>query len=277
MAELTLPAGVLRYRDTGGGDPVVLLHGLLQDGRVWEPLVERLHRDFRCIVPDLPLGAHRAPMRVDSDLSIKGVGQVVADLIEALGVRRVTLVGNDTGGAIAQIAAARHAERIGRLVLTSCEAFDNFPPTIFRMLAPAARMHALSVLLAPLRWRAARRLPTGYGRLTHDPLPHHLIDDWIAAYFSDRGVRRDTRAFVASLGERNLLCEIADELAGFTGPALVAWAADDALFPVSHAERLASALPAARVAVIERSRTWVMRDQPHRTAQLIRDFIHGTA
>ncbi|TDC84298.1 alpha/beta hydrolase [Micromonospora sp. KC606] len=276
MAELTLPAGALRYRDTGGGEPVVFLHGLLQDGRVWEPLVERLRPDFRCIVPDLPLGAHRAPMRPDVDLSIKGVGQVVADLIEALGVRQVTLVGNDTGGAIAQIVAVRHAERIGRLVLTSCEAFDNFPPPIFRMLAPAARVGVLSVILVPLRSRAPRRLPSGYGRLTHEPLPHHLIDDWIAAYFSDSGIRRDTRAFVASLGERNLLCDIAEELAGFTKPALVAWAADDRLFPVSHAERLALALPDARVVLIERSRTWVMRDQPQRTAELIRDFIRGT-
>lgn len=276
MVEVALPLGALRYRDAGTGDPIVFLHGLLQDGRVWDPVVERLRNEFRCITPDLPLGAHRTAMHPHADLTTEGVGRLVADFLEALELRDVTLVGNDTGGAIAQVVAARHAERLGRLVLTSCDAFDNFPPKIFRALAPAARAGLLSIILAPLRFRTARRLPSGYGWLTHGPLPHHLIDDWIAAYFADKDVRRDTRTFTASLGDRDLLCGIAAELSHFRKPALVAWAADDRLFPVEHAERLGRVLPDARVAFIESSRSWIMLDQPQRTAELIRDFIRGT-
>lgn len=277
MAEVALPAGTLHYRDTGGGPPVVFLHGAFQDGRVWDPLADLLRAEFRCLTPDLPLGAHRTPMRPGADVSAEGVGRLVGDFLDALDLREVTLVGNDTGGAIAQIVAARHPARLGRLVLTSCEAFDNFPPPLFRALAPAARLGVLSALLTPMRLRAARRLPSGFGWLTHGPLPHHLIDDWIGAYFASSAVRRDTRSFVASFGNRRLMLEVAGELPAFSKPSLVAWAADDKHFPVEHATRLGQVLPDSRVAVVDDSRTWVMVDQPHRTAALIEEFVRSTA
>jgi pimeloyl-ACP methyl ester carboxylesterase len=274
MPHATLPAGTVHYRDAGAGQPLVFLHGLLQDGRVWNEVVDRLAGQFRCVVPDLPLGAHRTAMTPGADLSVAGVAAVVVGLIEHLALRDVTLVGNDTGGAVAQLVVADRPDLLARLVLTSCEAFDNVPPAIFRTLPVAARLGLLPVVLSGLRIRGLRGLPTGFGRLTRNPLPHDLIDDWITAFYGNPGVRRDARQFVTSLGDRGLLTRITEDLAAFPGPSLIVWAADDRLFPPAHAARLGRLLHAARVEMVENARTWVMVDQPERTADLIRQFVH---
>jgi pimeloyl-ACP methyl ester carboxylesterase len=121
----------------------------------------------------------------------------------------------------------------------------------------------LTALIAVLKARPARSLPTAYGWLTRGDLPHDLIDQWVGAYFAQQGVRRDLRRLTAALGDDDFMTQIAAELAGFTRPALLAWAADDKFFPVEHARRLAAILPDARVELIPGSRTWVMRDQPN--------------
>jgi len=138
-------------------------------------------------------------------------------------------------------------------------------------------MGALTLLLASLKARPARSLPSAYGWLTHRQPPHELIDGWIANYFADKAVRRDTRRLTAAMGEDAFMSQIAPELARFTKPGLLAWAADDKFFPLEHARRLAGILPDARLELIEGSRTWVMRDQPQRTAHLIGRFARRTA
>jgi pimeloyl-ACP methyl ester carboxylesterase len=270
MPHATIGASTLQYLDQGTGEPIVLLHGLLQDSRVWTPLLDRLSNEYRCLTPDLPLGAHRT---VAGDGTMDAVARLVVEFLDQLALGPVTLVANDTGGVIAQIIAARHPDRINRLVLTNCEAFDNVPPPIFRGLPIAARLGLLPLALAPLKIRALRRLPVGFGWLTNGELPHDLIDDWLAAYFGSRAVRRQTRSTVASLGNRRLLTDLHDELARFDRPTLVVWAAEDRLFPVRHAAELGRLLPRATVEVIEGSRTWLMRDQPDRAAEVIRTFL----
>ncbi|MEW1547333.1 alpha/beta fold hydrolase [Streptomyces tsukubensis] len=276
MPQLTLDQGTVHYRDTGEGEPVLLLHGYLMDSRLWEPVVDRLAPDFRCIVPDLPLGAHRTPMNPGADLSLAGIARLVADLVAALGLPRVTLVGNDLGTAVAQLAAVRHPERISRLVLTSGECFDNCPSPWFRSLAPASRVPGLLALaFRGLGLRGVRRMPFAFGLLTKGPLPHDLIDDWLGAFFADPGVRRDcvkvTRGIVPAA-----LLEPAERLAFFDRPTLLAFAREDRLFPYAHGERLAALVPGARLEAVLDSRTWLMRDQTELTARLIGDFIRST-
>ncbi len=272
MSHVELPHGALHYEESGDGAPIVFLHGYLMGARLWDPVVHRLEDQFRCLVPDLPFGAHPAPMRPDADLTTAGLGRLVADFLDALDVSDVTLVGNDSGAAIAQVVAARHAGRLGGLVLATGDAFDNYPPKPFRPLIAAARAGTLTPLLALLKARPARSLPTAYGWLTHGDLPHDLIDQWVAAYFADKGVRRDLRRLTAALGDDEFMNQIATELAAFTDPALLAWAADDKFFPAEHARRLAAILPNASVEPIPGSRTWVMLDQPERTAALIAEL-----
>jgi pimeloyl-ACP methyl ester carboxylesterase len=162
-------------------------------------------------------------------------------------------------------------------VLATGDAFDNFPPRPFRPLITAARARTLTPLLAVLKARPARSMPTAYGWLTHGDLPQDLIDRWVAAYFADKGVRRDLRRLTAALGDDEFMTQIAAELAAFTKPALLAWAADDKFFPVEHARRLAAILPDAQLEVITGSRTWVMRDQPQHTAHLIAELARRAA
>jgi pimeloyl-ACP methyl ester carboxylesterase len=276
MSHVELPHGAVYYRESGAGAPVVFLHGWLMGARLWDPVVHLLEDEFRCLVPELPFGAHPVPMRTGADLTAAGLGRLVADFLGALDLSDVTLVGNDSGAAVAQVVAARHAGRLGGLVLATGDAFDNFPPKPFRPLIAAARTRTLTALLAMLKARRARSLPTAYGWLTHGDLPHDLIDQWVAAYFADRGVRSDLRRLTAALGDDDFMNQIATELATFTRPALLAWAADDRFFPAEHARRLAAILPNARVELIPGSRTWVMRDQPERTAQLIGRFARRT-
>jgi pimeloyl-ACP methyl ester carboxylesterase len=264
-----LSHGTLHYRESGAGAPVVFLHGYLMGAGLWDPVVRLLDGEFRCLVPELPFGAHPAPMQPDADLTAAGLGRLVAGFLDALDLRDVTLVGNDSGVAIAQVVAARHPGRLAGLVLATGDAFDNFPPKPFRPLIAAARAGALTPMIAMLKTRPGRSLPNAYGWLTHGELPHDLIDEWVGAYFADKGVRRDLRRLTATLGDDEFMNQIATELAAFTKPALLAWAADDKFFPVEHARRLAAILPRAHLEVIADSRTWVMLDQPERTAELI--------
>jgi pimeloyl-ACP methyl ester carboxylesterase len=272
MPEITLEHGTLGYRDEGSGPPVVFVHGALVNGTLWDPVVERLAGSVRCIVPDLPLGSHATAMRPDADLSPTGLARLIAGLIEALDLRDVTLVGNDTGGALCQFVATRHPERIGRLVLTDCDAFDNFPPKAFRTLVLAARSHTLTAAMQPFRLRAPRRLPLAYGWLTKHPVPDAVLDGWVRPFLADRGVRRDARRFLAAL-DGGLLLDNTARLVEFDKPVLIAWASDDPFFPVEHAHRLAAIFPDARVVEIPDARAFVSQDQPERLAELLRDFV----
>src|SRR5258708_9005892 len=209
MSQVELPHGALHYEESGDGAPIVFLHGYLMGARLWDPVVHLLEDQFRCLVPDLPFGAHPAPMRPDADLTTAGLGRLVADFLDALDVSDVTLVGNDSGAAIAQVVAARHAGRLGGLVLATRDAFDNYPPKPFRPLIPAPPAGTLAPLLALLKARPARSLPTPDRWLTHGDLPHDLIDQWGAAYFADKGVRRDLRRLTAALGDDEFMNQIA--------------------------------------------------------------------
>jgi pimeloyl-ACP methyl ester carboxylesterase len=269
VPEIALPQGTIRYHDDGDGPPVVFVHGVLVDGRLWGPVIDRLE-GRRCIAPDLPLGSHRVPLPPDADLSPTGLAQLIADFLDALDLRDVTLVGNDTGGALCQLVVTGHPARIGRLVLTNCDAFDNFPPKLFRGLVYGARARILTAALQPMRLRAARRLPIAYGWLANR-VPDELLDAWVEPFFSDAAIRRDTRRMLAGL-DPSLLLDTAARLHAFDRPVLLAWAPEDRFFPLEHAHRLAAIFPDARVVEVPGSRTFVSLDQPDRLAALIRDF-----
>lgn len=269
---IELPQGVLRYRDVGEGEPLVFLHGLLVDGLLWRHVIAELRSEFRCIAPDLPLGAHRQPMLPDADLAPIDVARMVADLIEALELENVTLVGNDTGGAIAQLVAAWHPKRIGRLALTPCDAYENFLPPMFRYLQVVARIpFAPTILMQSMRIKRLRRMPFGFGWLSKR-LPDDVLDDWLQPAIHDSDVRRDAVKFLRAISTRTTI-EAAERLRDFDRPVLLAWAPEDRNFRLCFAERLASDLPNARLERIEDSYTFVSEDQPEQTAELIRGFV----
>jgi pimeloyl-ACP methyl ester carboxylesterase len=273
LKEVGLPAGTIRYRESGSGPAIVFAHGLLVDGTLWRKVTPLLEGQFRCVVPDLPLGSHRQAMNRDADLSPPGVAKILADFIAALDLNDVTLVGNDTGGAICQLVATRHPERLGRLVLTPCDAYENFLPPFFRPLQYAAKVPGLlTVVMQGTRIGAVQRSPLGFGLLiSPDAIDPDVIDAWVRPYLSDAGVRRDTIKFLKAISNRYTL-EAAESLGSFEKPTLIAWAPEDRFFKFSYAERLAAAIPDCRLVRIEDSRTFVSEDQPERLATEIAGF-----
>jgi pimeloyl-ACP methyl ester carboxylesterase len=278
LPQIHLPQGTIRYRDTGSGEPIVFVHGLLVDGRLWRDVTPQLADEFRCIVPDLPLGSHAIPAPEGTDLSPPGLARIVADLLEALELDRVTLVGNDTGGAICQLVATRHPARLARLVLTPCDAYKDFLPPAFRPLQWAARVPGLpGVLLQPSRLDTVRRSPLGFGWLIkRRPLDSELLESWLRPSLEDPAVRRDAVEVLRRIDNRFTL-EAAERLRDFDRPTLIAWATEDRFFKLSNAKRLAEAIPDARLELIEDARTFVPLDQPKRLAELITSFMRETS
>lgn len=273
MREVELPQGTITYRESGEGEPIVFLHGVLVNGLLWRNVVPELAGSFRCIVPDLPLGAHERGMREDADLTPPGLAQLVADFLDALDLRDVTLVGNDTGGAIAQLVAADHPERLGRLVLTNCDAYEKFFPPLFKYLQLTARLPGGMALLAQsVGIRALQRTPIAFGMLMSRAVPRDVSDSWTRPIREDAGVRRDARKVLLGVDKRHTLA-VAERLRGFHKPALLAWSPSDRVFPIEIAERLARDLPDARIEPVEHSKVFVPEDQPRRLAELIRAFV----
>ncbi|MET7403705.1 alpha/beta hydrolase [Dactylosporangium sp. NPDC005572] len=269
---------MLDYSDSGGDGPVVvLLHGLLMDESLWDAVALP---GCRRIVPTLPLGAHRRPVPAGTDLSLSGVAALVADLLQRLDLHDVTLVGNDTGGAIAQLVVTRTpaAPRVARLVLVSCEAFDNLPPGLTgRAIALAGKLPPalFRLFMQQMRLRPARRLPIAFGRLTKRG--DAATARWVRPVLTVPGIAADTvRMLRAVFADRRLLVGVGADLAGFDRPALVVWAAGDRVMPPAHGRRLAGILPRARLVEVPDSSTLVPLDQPARLAALLGGFVRDT-
>ncbi|SDD35921.1 alpha/beta fold hydrolase [Actinokineospora iranica] len=268
-----LDQGVLDYVEMGEGRPVVFVHGLLVNADLWRdvlPLVAGA--GYRCLAPDWPLGSHRRPMAPGADLSPPGLARLIADFLAELDLRDVLLVANDTGGALTQILMAEHPDRIAGVVLTPSDAFERFFPPMFAPLPPLARVPgAMWLTAAALRSRFVRGLPFGYGWIAKRPIPGAAIHSYVDPVWRDRGVRADLGRFLRGVHRRHTLAA-ARKLADFRRPVLLAWAAEDRLFPMSLAHRLAEVLPDARIAEIPDSHTFVPEDQPAALGELIVGF-----
>jgi pimeloyl-ACP methyl ester carboxylesterase len=274
MPAIELSAGTIDYLDTGGDGPAVVpVHGLVMDGTVWRDVVADLRADHRCIVPTLPLGAHRTPMAPGADLSLAGQADLLAEFLDRMDLDDVTLVVNDWGGPL--VTAARHPELVDRLVVTPCEAFDNFPPGLPGRFAALAGRLPGGVLLAvqSLRLGFARHQPMTFGWMTVEPPPADLVAGWIEGPRRQRAVRRDLEAYIRKSDGRELE-SIVDDLAALDIPALVAWTSDGRVMPAEHGPRLAELLPHGHYVEIADARVLVQLDRPGAVATLIRDFIH---
>lgn len=273
--EIDLSVGTLDYLDTGGdGPPVVLLHGLLMDGSLWDGPIADLSTDHRCIAPTLPLGAHRHPM--SADLSLPAIAGLIEEFLDRLDLHDVTLVGNDTGGALVQLVLAGKPERVGRAVLVSCEAFDNVPPGLTgKVLVLSGRLppRLFGAFMQQLRLRPVRRLPIAFGWLTKRG--DAATAGWIRPVLASQAIRRDTVRMLRAIDGRTV-AEATAALRSFHRPALVVWAAEDRVMPPEHGRRLAELLPDARLVEVADSYTLVPLDQPAELAAAVRSFIMTT-
>ena len=272
---IELSSGPVHYRERGQGEPIVFVHGVFVNGDLWRKVVPALGEGYRCIAPDWPLGSHPEPMQPAADLSTPGLARLVGEFLERLDLNRVTLVGNDTGGAVCQLVVADHRERVGRLVLTSCDAFEVYPPRPFAFLRLIPRLPGAAFGLAQtLRARPLHRLPITYGWVMSD-LPSKEVADSYTRPVLDPQIRRDAVRMLRGISRQHTL-EAPARFRDFPGPVLLAWAGEDKLFPHSLAERLAGVFQDVRLQVVPGSRTFVPEDQPQALARLIDDFISST-
>ena len=272
---IELAAGTVHYRESGPaeGRAIVFVHGFLVDHGLWADVPERLAAEgFHTFAPTWPLGAHTVPMRTDADLSPRDVARIVLDFLERLDLHDVVLVGNDTGGAVCQFVLDEDASRIGRLVLTNCDAFETFPPFPFNLLFRLGRHpRAARAIVQGVRSARVRNGLLGFGPLVKRRLTAEETEPWVRPYLDQEAVRRDTARFLKGWRAGDL-ADVATRLDQFDRPVLLAWAPEDRFFKISLGRRLAQTFPQARLVEIADARTFVALDQPEEFAGQIAVF-----
>lgn len=273
MSQVLLDVGVVEFTDTGGEGPCVVMFGGMTIGpTLWDHVVDNLRRDHRCIVLTIPWGGHRLPMHTDADLSLAGQTRIVTEAISQLGLQDVTVVENDT--AMTQLMLADPPPWLRRAVITSCEAFDNYPAGLpGKMIGAFAKLPGgVNLIVQQLRLRAMRRSRLAYGQMMKRPFPDETVVGWVSHLQSDRLIRRDLAKYLRTF-DKTALSRNAEFLSACPLPVLVAWAGDDALMPSEHGRRLADLLPHGRFVEIADSRTLIPMDQPDLLAETIRTFV----
>ncbi|PXX60306.1 pimeloyl-ACP methyl ester carboxylesterase [Nocardia tenerifensis] len=276
--EVDLPGGRIRYHDTGEGPPIVFVHGLLVNADLWRKVVPSVAAaGYRCLTPDWPLGAHRIAVP-DLELTPVGVADLIASFLERLDLTDVTVVANDTGGAITQVLMTRKPARIGRVVLAAVDSYESFLPRPFTLLSWLARIPgSMRPLIESARIRALHSTPLVFGLVAKRPVPPEIADSYLAGPMKSGAVRKDLRLFLKNAHRRYTLAA-ATHFAAVDFPVLVVWAREDKVFPMSYAERLVRDLPHATLKVIDDSYTFLPEDQPELLTESILEFtrLHAT-
>ncbi|HKF83078.1 MAG TPA: alpha/beta hydrolase [Solirubrobacterales bacterium] len=274
MPEVEVTAGRIAFQDTGGEGPVVvLIPGLLMDWKQWRKVIDELTPEFRCVSPSLPMGAHRKPVRPDADLSLVGMGRIATEFLEAADLRDVTLCFNDWCGAQVMIADGG-MDRVGRLVLVSCETAGNYPPGLAGFAAwlsaklPGGYVATRALLLQP----RLRRLPFVFGQMTKRGVPDELMRDWMEP-LRKKEIRRDLRRYAGdAMRGKHDLARATARLPSFEKPVLVVWDAEGKMMPNEAGRALADSFPNSRYVELPDCFTLIPEDQPEALAQEIRQF-----
>jgi len=270
---IDLSAGTIHLRGGGSGRPVVFVHGFACNGRLWSETAAALAGEYRCIVPDWPMGSHPEAMRPDADVTPPGIAKLISELLAELDLDDVTIVGNDSGGAVSQILVTEHPERIGRLVLTNCDCFEKFPPGHFKLMARMLRVPGMSTLLAQsMRLGINRRSPLAYGALTERPLDDEILRAWAEPQIKDAGVRRDGTRFFTGADTRDTM-RAAEKLRTLAIPALLVWGTADRFFTIEDGRRLAALIPDATLVEVPGGKTFLPIDRPAEVAEAIAHFL----
>ena len=274
MPEVEVTAGRIAYQDTGGDGPVVMMiPGLLMDWKQWRKVIDELTPEFRCVSPSLPTGAHWKPMKRDADLSLVGMGRIVTEFIEAAGLDDVILCFNDWCGAQVMIADGG-MDRVGKLVLVSCETAGNYPPGMAGFAAwlsaklPGGYVATRVLLLQP----RLRRLPFVFGQMTKRGVPDELMRDWLEP-LRKREIRRDLRRYAGdAMRGRHDLARATATLPTFVKPVLVVWDTEGKMMPNDAGRALADSFPNSRYVELPDCFTLIPEDQPQALAEEIRGF-----
>jgi pimeloyl-ACP methyl ester carboxylesterase len=240
-------SGSIAYTEQGVGPVALFVHGVLLNSHLWRHQLEHLSDLRRCIAVDL-LAHGDTEIADDQDVSVTAQAEMLEQLLDALHVDQIDLVGNDSGGGIAQIFAARNRQRVRTLTLTNCDAHDNWPPEAFKpFLAMAAAGGLSDTLNAMLADKSVYRSPQALGPAYEDP--RRLSDGDIETYLRPlvRSEKRtnDFRRFLAAFDNRHTVT-VEAHLKKLSAPTLIVWGTDDIYFDVKWSRWLADTIPGTR-------------------------------
>jgi pimeloyl-ACP methyl ester carboxylesterase len=268
--------GPLAWRSSGRGPTLVFFAGALANGDLWRDVVAALEDRYRCITIDLPLGAHPWPLAPGADRSAVSLARLMLDALELLDVDDATVVANDTAGGLLLLSLATgHPAlgRIGRLVLTNCDSYDQFPPDALKKAAAMCRRFPR---IARGAFRLQMRTAIGRRRGTATVLATGLDPEREESFYGP--ARRDPRVAadaVAAIGacRPELLVVAAEAIPHFERPVLLIWGESDDFFPTAHAHRLASGFPQATLVSVPGAKAWVPIDNPAAVADGIASHV----
>ena len=274
MSIIELDAGRIVYTDRGDGPPILLVHGAFSNANTWRKVIEPLSASYRCIAPNLPLGGHTLPLHANADLTPPGIAALLAQFVDALGLDEVIVVGNDTGGAYAQIFTAAYPEKVSRLVLSNADSFEVFPPKPFAPLKSAVRVPGFTFVLALLlRFKPLLTSSLVLGLLSHKLSNDEARELYVNGYIENSGVRADFAKMVKGWSTTYTL-EAANKLKAFDKPVLLIWGADDRkLFPLELGRRLYAIFSNVRFEAVDGSLTYVQEDRPDNFVEIFTDFM----
>ncbi len=268
--------GPLAWRSSGRGPALVFFAGALANHDLWRDVVAALEDRYRCITIDLPLGAHPWPLPPGADRSATSLARLLPDCLELLDVEDATVAANDTAGGLLLLSLATGhpaLARVGRLVLTNCDSYDQFPPDALSKQAAVARALprlARALLRLQLRSPTVRRMIVS--SVAASGLDHERAESFFGPARRDQRVAGDLVA--ASAGFRpQLLIDAAGAIPRFDRPVLLIWGESCRFFPMTHARRLASDFPRATLVPVPGARTWVPIDNPAAVAGAIARFV----
>ena len=274
--QLETRLGPLAWRSSGHGPALVFFAGALANGDLWRDVVAALEDRYRCITIDLPLGAHPWPLDAGADRSATSLARLELDCLELLELDDATVVANDTAGGLLLLSlASGHPAlgRVGRLVLTNCESYDQFPPDKLRKVSAMCRaLPRLSGTLLRLQNRSPRGQRRGLATVTARRLDDERCESFFGPVRQDRRVADDLVAAMAGFRPQ-LLIDAAQVIPGFDRPVLLVWGEECGFFPIQHARRLAADFPRATLVPVPGARTWVPVDNPAAVADAIVSFV----
>ena len=255
--------GEISYLDLGAGPTALFVHGIATNAYLWRHVMDALSGQRRCIAIDLPLHG-RSPVTAEQDLSLAALAAALDDFCEVLGLTGVDLVANDTGGAIAQIFAARHPQRLASLTLTNCDTVDNLPPEAFKPMIELAAAGNLApsaaAMFADLEAAARISFASGYEHL--DQIDRDVIRSYLQPCFGTIERARQFERLLVALDVGDLQA-VMPQLSELTVPTLVVWGTGDAFFDVSWAYWLRDTIPGtARVVTVDGARLFFPEERP---------------
>lgn len=240
-------SGRIAYVEQGSGPVALFVHGVLLNGHLWRHQLAGLSDIRRCIAPDLLAHGH-TQIDAGQDVSVTANAHMLAQFLDALGIDRVDLVGNDSGGGICQIFAALYPSRLRSLVLSNCDAHDNWPPDAFKPFVEMVAAGGLAdTLKAMLDDKAVYRSEQALGPAYEHPerVSDDTIETYLRPFLAPAQRTRDLERFINAFDCRHTLA-IEDKLRQVQAPTFIAWGTDDIYFPVEWSHWLAQAIPGTK-------------------------------